>query len=177
MNHTEANLLSRAISFAARSHSGQVRKDGETPYFAHPVRVMTILLTQFGVRDPEVLAAAVLHDTIEDTTADRDDLIEHFGPRVAELVAVLSKDKRLPEDERERRYFDDLAAAPLDAKLCKLGDALDNLVDCESLPPGGRRKAADKAKQLLELFAPGFPGEWEHVLDIVRDQCRRTERL
>ena len=60
MNDPDPPFLLRAISFARRSHLGQMRKDGETPYFAHPVRVMTILLTEFGVTDPEVEKAKKL---------------------------------------------------------------------------------------------------------------------
>ena len=75
----QTQLLMQAISVAARAHEGQCRKDGATPYIAHPVRVMMILRHVFGVDDPQVLMAGVLHDTIEDTTVDRDFLIEQFG--------------------------------------------------------------------------------------------------
>lgn len=176
MNDPDPTFLLRAISFAGRSHLGQMRKDGETPYFAHPVRVMTILLTEFGVTDPEVLAAAALHDTIEDTTTDRDDLIERFGPRVAEYVALLSKDKRMPEAPREQRFFDDLAAAPLEVKLCKLGDVYDNLIDSKSLTEAGRQKAVEKAKKLIALFEPTMPKAWRHALEKVRQRIEAAER-
>src|SRR5436190_896130 len=95
---TNSHMLLEAISFAARKHQGQLRKDDRTPYFAHPVRVMMIVRDRWGITDPEVLAAAVLHDTIEDTTTDYDDVVKRFGPRVAQLVALLTKDKRLPEE-------------------------------------------------------------------------------
>ena len=119
----DLDLVSRAISFAQRAHHGQLRKDRVTPYAAHPMRVLMLMMRVFKVADPEVLAAAALHDTIEDTTTDRDDLIAAFGERVASYVAELSKDKRVPEAERENRYFDGLAGAPLEVKLLKLGDA------------------------------------------------------
>src|SRR5256885_16211304 len=93
---TNSLMLLEAISFAARKPQGQLRKAGRTPYFAHPVRVMMIVRDRWGVTDPEVLAAAVLHDTIEDTTTDYDDVVKRFGPRVAQFVALLTKDKRLP---------------------------------------------------------------------------------
>ncbi|OYV87741.1 MAG: hypothetical protein B7Z73_09670, partial [Planctomycetia bacterium 21-64-5] len=96
----EFKSLLSAISFAARAHEGQFRKDGETPYIAHPLRVMTVASQLFGVSDLEALMAAVLHDTIEDTRTDHDDLSEQFGTRVADYVAALTKDKRLPEETR-----------------------------------------------------------------------------
>jgi (p)ppGpp synthase/HD superfamily hydrolase len=162
------DLLLEAISFAARKHQGQTRKDGRTPYFAHPVRVLMILITEFGVTDPEVLAAAVLHDTIEDTTTDYDDIAERFGPRVAGFVALLTKDARMPEEERERRFLADLAAAPIEVRLCKLADTYDNLIDSVALTPAARQKALDKAKKLLAAFEPTMPDEWRASWEKVR---------
>ena len=82
------HLWQRAASFAARAHAGQVRKDGVTPYFAHPVRVAMIVREVFGCDDEVALAAAFLHDTIEDTRTDYDDLLGAFGPRVADCVGT-----------------------------------------------------------------------------------------
>ncbi len=115
---TGKELLIRADAFASKRHDGQMRRDGVTPYVEHPRAVMRILLDEFGVNDPEILAAALLHDTIEDTRTDYDELSERFGRRVASIVAVLSKDNRLPERRREREYFKQLSEAPLGAKLC-----------------------------------------------------------
>src|SRR5580704_12405344 len=92
-----------AIAFAARAHQGQLRKDGRTPYVSHVFRVSMVLRDLFGVTDHGVLTAAVLHDTLEDTTTDFDDLRE-FGDEVAGWVALLSKDKRLPEEQRGEAY-------------------------------------------------------------------------
>lgn len=171
----EYALLSKAIAFAQRAHEGQFRKDGRTPYASHPVRVLVVMMRVFGVDDPEVLAAAVLHDTIEDTTTDRDDLADAFGERVAAWVADLSKDKRLPEAEREDTYFARLAAAPVEVKLLKLGDTLDNLHDCASLAKPQREKATGKARRLVELFEPSLSGSWSHVLAAVRERIRTLE--
>lgn len=161
-------LLLRAISFAARVHSGQTRKDGETPYIAHPMRVMTIMATVFGIREPEILATCVLHDTIEDTKTDRDEIIEHFGETVGGYVACLSKDRRLHEDERERAYLNALASAPVEVRLCKLADLLDNLSDSRGLDGDARTRTIVRAKKLVQRLAPEFPGEWIHVLECVR---------
>jgi guanosine-3',5'-bis(diphosphate) 3'-pyrophosphohydrolase len=173
--HDESTLLAEAISFAARKHEGQLRKDGRTPYFAHPVRVMMIVRDRWGIDDPEVLAAAVLHDTIEDTTTDYDDVAQRFGPRVAQIVALLTKDKRLPEEQREASYHAALSAGPLEARLCKLADTLDNLLDCSALTEGGRDKAIRRAKHVIETFEPTMPAEWRHALAAVQDRIAAVE--
>jgi (p)ppGpp synthase/HD superfamily hydrolase len=131
-------LIQRAISFAARVHRHQLRKDGATPYVAHPVRVAFTLLMTFGIDDEQTLAAAVLHDTIEDTTTDFDDLAAEFGPEVARYVAALTKDSRLPEEEREKVFFDVLDRAPWQVRAIKMADVYDNLLD------GGNNVSAEK---------------------------------
>src|SRR5437899_8822182 len=97
-------LMLEAITFATRAHQGQLRKDGRTPYASHVFRVCLIVRQVFGIDDVSVLMAAVLHDTVEDTTTDYDELKEEFGAEVAGWVADLSKDKRLPDDQREKAY-------------------------------------------------------------------------
>jgi (p)ppGpp synthase/HD superfamily hydrolase len=81
------------IALAARAHQGQLRKDQRTPYVSHVFRVAMIARDVFGCEDPLVLTAAVLHDTIEDTTTDYDGIEEAFGAEVARRVAALTKNK------------------------------------------------------------------------------------
>jgi (p)ppGpp synthase/HD superfamily hydrolase len=116
------SVLFAAVAFAARAHKNQLRKDKETPYVAHPMRVCLIVRHVFGIDDPKVLAAALLHDTIEDTTTDYDDLLELFGQDVADWVSALTKEMRLPETERERTYCAVLSAAPWQVYAGKLAD-------------------------------------------------------
>lgn len=175
MVFNDSTLLLNAISFAARAHHGQFRNDAKTPYVSHPFRVFTVLSRVFGVDDQETLAAAVLHDTIEDTTTDHDDLSEKFGRRVADFVAALSKDKRLPEETREEAYHQALAAAPTEVQLCKLADVYDNLIDSVGMDAKQRQKKIGKARQAVEIFTPRFPDRWRHVLDLVREQIERAE--
>jgi guanosine-3',5'-bis(diphosphate) 3'-pyrophosphohydrolase len=171
---TDLDRLLPAISFAARAHQGHFRKDGKTPYIAHPLRVMTIAAQLFGVSDVETLMAAVLHDTIEDTRTDHDDLREAFGPRVADYVAALSKDKRLAEPRREQEYHDALAAAPVAVQLCKLADVYDNLIDSVGMERKDRRKKIDKAQEAVDRFAPTLLAEWKHALERVREAIRKA---
>src|SRR5438309_11633272 len=87
--------LLEAVAFAARAHQGQLRKDGTTPYVSHVFRVCLVLRHVFGIDDRQALMAAALHDTLEDTNTDFDDLKDEFGEEVAAWVSALSKDKRL----------------------------------------------------------------------------------
>ncbi len=144
------DLLARADRFAEERHRHHFRNDGVTPYVEHPRAVMAILRHELGVADAGALAAALLHDTIEDTRTDYDDLAARFGRRVAEFVAALTKDKRLPEPRREREYFARLARSPLPVKLCKIADTIHNLRDAN---PEKRPKALLKARRLLRTFA------------------------
>jgi guanosine-3',5'-bis(diphosphate) 3'-pyrophosphohydrolase len=142
-------LLAAADEFATWKHRHQFRRDGVTPYINHPRGVMIILRDEFGVSDIDTLAAGLLHDTIEDTATDYDEILERFGRRVADLVAVLTKDKRLPESKREREYFAQLSRAPLQARLCKIADSLYNVRDSDAKH---RPKAVKKARRLLSAF-------------------------
>lgn len=167
------DLLLQAISYAVRVHVGQLRKDGQTPYAAHPMRVMTVLALIFKVHDPELLAAAALHDTIEDTTTDFDDLSTRFGTRVAQYVALLTKDMRLVEAQRELAYEEALAAAPAEVQLCKLADAYDNLSDARSLSSAHRERTVRKTRNLLQLLQPSLELRWPHALEAVHQQLER----
>jgi guanosine-3',5'-bis(diphosphate) 3'-pyrophosphohydrolase len=165
------NLL-EAIAFAARVHRYQLRKDDKTPYASHVFRVCLILRHVFGIDDPRVLQAAVLHDTIEDTTTDCDDLSERFGADVAGWVACLSKDKRLPEKEREAAYVAGLAKAPWQVKACKLADIFDNLVDSPHLTPQKRVRTARRSREYLAAcddvnLPQAVRQAWERVNDLL----------
>jgi len=149
------HLWQAAVSFSARAHRHQVRRDGHTPYFAHPVRVMMTVVHVFGCTDEVTLCAALLHDTIEDTTTDYDDLAERFGRAVADLVAVLTKNMARPEPEREREYDARLAKADWRARLVKLADVYDNLCDVHTQPAEKvsqkRADAIEKCERALRL--------------------------
>jgi guanosine-3',5'-bis(diphosphate) 3'-pyrophosphohydrolase len=138
------DLVQLATDFAARKHAHQFRDDEKTPYIEHPLTVMRIVRDEFGEHDPEMLAAALLHDTIEDCGVDVDQLRKLFGQRVARLVSVLSEDKRLPQAAREREYLDRLVRGPLAAKICKVADVLHNLRDATETDRGKKLRMGRK---------------------------------
>lgn len=125
-------LWLNAASFAARKHQHSFRKDERTPYVAHVYRVAMTVRDVFGCDDPIAITAALLHDTIEDTGTDYDEIEEAFGGAVADVVAALSKNPALPEPEREVDYDKRLANAPWQARLVKLADCFDNYMDANS---------------------------------------------
>jgi len=155
----------RAVSFAARKHAGQLRKDGQTPYFAHPVRVAMVVRHVFGQADETALVAALLHDVLEDTTADYDELSEEFGRDVADAVAALSKDSRLPEEQREAEYDRQLSAASWQARLIKLSDVYDNY--CDARNDQERAKYAERAERAIRCA--GDAPELAQAVTAVRD--------
>lgn len=148
-------LWQEAVSFAARAHQGQVRRDDRTPYIAHCVRVTLTISQLFQCQDEAVLAAAVLHDTIEDTTTDYEDILQHFGKDVADLVAAMTKNMALPEATREVEYDAQLAQADWRARLIKLADTYDNLCDVVTVPTEKRerrqRESRERAKRAVAL--------------------------
>jgi guanosine-3',5'-bis(diphosphate) 3'-pyrophosphohydrolase len=132
----DTTLLLRAARFAAERHADQRRKDtAQTPYINHCLAVAETLAVAGGVTDAEVLAAALLHDTVEDTPTTPDELRERFGARVCALVAELTDDKRLDKPVRKERQVEHAAASSRDAKLVKLGDKICNLQDLTHAPP------------------------------------------
>ena len=119
-------LWQRAASFAARAHQHQIRKDGRTPYVAHVFRVAMTVRDVFDCEDEAALCTALLHDTIEDTATDYDDIESNFGTLIADSVAAMTKNMLLREDAREKDYDARLASGPWQARLVKLADVYDN---------------------------------------------------
>ena len=124
-------LLDKAIIFAVNAHRGQLRKGSNAPYILHPMEAAAIVAAMTD--DEEVIAAAVLHDTVEDTAVTLDEICEQFGKRVAELVAAESENKR--EDKpaastwkiRKEETIEHLKTAPKEVKMLTLGDKLSNI--------------------------------------------------
>lgn len=149
MTEVEPRLWQTAASYAARVHNHQYRKDKKTPFVAHPFRVAMVLRDIFGCDDEVAIATALLHDTIEDTRTDFDDIHKRFGRDVADCVACMTKNMLLIEEQREIDYDKRLAEGPWQARIVKLADVYDNGLD---LPrPGLRRKCIARCQRALDL--------------------------
>lgn len=120
------NIIDRAIIFAARAHHGQTRKATDIPYVTHPFAVGMLL--QKAMCTDEVIAAGILHDTLEDTSTTYEELGEQFGVRIANLVQAASEqDKRLPWEERKQHTINKLKDACLEDIQILTADKLHNL--------------------------------------------------
>lgn len=124
-------LLDRAIIFAVKAHAGTERRGKGYPYIVHPLEAMEIVATM--TPDQELLAAAALHDTVEDTDVTVEQIRAEFGDRIATLVADESEERPngLSDEEswhdRKRAAINHLANASHDAKIVALGDKLSNM--------------------------------------------------
>ena len=154
----DTTLLDRAIVFAVRAHAGTERRGKGFPYIVHPMEAVEIVATM--TPDQELLAAAALHDTVEDTDVTVEQIRTEFGDRIASLVAsesdIVLGD--LPAEEswhaRKQAAIDRLARASHDAKIVALGDKLSNM----------RAIARDYAQQgdaLWDLFHAKDPKDHE----------------
>ena len=129
-------LLLRAAAFAAHKHRNQRRKDADaSPYINHPIALANVLANEAAISDGTVLAAALLHDTIEDTDTTRIELESEFGLTIAAIVAEVTDDKSLPKAERKRLQVEHAAHISNSAKLVKLADKICNLRDVANSPP------------------------------------------
>jgi guanosine-3',5'-bis(diphosphate) 3'-pyrophosphohydrolase len=132
------NKLLEAASFAAKQHKNQKRKgaDGE-PYINHPLEVANLLANVGKVEDMDVLIAALLHDTIEDTETTEEKIAGMFGKKVSKIVSEVTDDKSLPKAERKQMQVEHAPHLSTGAKLVKLGDKISNITDIMKNPPDG----------------------------------------
>jgi guanosine-3',5'-bis(diphosphate) 3'-pyrophosphohydrolase len=167
-------LLLKALAFAAHKHRDQRRKDADaSPYINHPIALADALVNEGGVTDFEVLCAALLHDTVEDTDTTHEELVDAFGSRIARIVAEVTDDKHLPKAERKRLQIEHAPKISHEAKLVKLADKLVNLRDVAERPPAKwdlarRREYFDWAKQVIDGLR-GAPGEEMRRLEAAFD--------
>lgn len=166
----ELKLVFKALHFSAHKHKNQRRKDADaSPYINHPIAVANVLLNEADVTDLEVICAALLHDTIEDTETHRDELLREFGTAITGFVEEVSDDKSLDKDERKRRQITNAARASPQAKLVKLADKICNLRDILSSPPANwplqrKQRYFDWANEVINNLR-GVHAELESVFD------------
>ena len=131
-----SQLILKAAHFAAQKHRDQRRKNEDaSPYINHPISVAKIISEIGNVENPEVLAAALLHDTLEDTETSVEEIIENFGERVCSLVQEVTDDKTLPRQTRKDLQIQHAPQLSEGAVLIKLGDKISNVTDITNTPP------------------------------------------
>src|SRR3989442_14847850 len=157
-------LLLKALAFAAHKHRDQRRKDAESsPYINHPIALADVLINEGDVMDVEILCAALLHDTVEDTATTHEELVNAFGSKIARIVAEVTDDTSLPKAERKRLQVEHAAGLSKEANLVKLADQICNLPDISDRPPAHRdqqrrRENLDRARRAVDGVRGAHPG-------------------
>lgn len=172
-------LVSRAADFAARRHATQHRKGtAREPYVNHLAEVAALLAETAGKPDAALVAAGWLHDTLEDTRTDREELDRLFGSRVADLVAEVTDDKSLPKAERKRRQVEAAPHKSAGARAIKVADKTSNLRSLTMSPPDGweRQRIADYIAWAEDVVAGcrGTNAALEDIFDRAVAQARAT---
>jgi (p)ppGpp synthase/HD superfamily hydrolase len=156
--------VARALDFAARKHSAQRRKGAKAePYINHLTEVALLLAEASCGKDPELVMAGLLHDTMEDTATTREELAETFGEDVASLVAQVTDDMGLPRQERKTRQVQTAPTKSARARMIKLADKIANLRSIAESPPMGwsERKKREYVAWAREVAAAcGSTDEW-----------------
>jgi len=130
------NKLLEAASFAAKKHRNQKRKGSDAePYINHPLEVANLLANIGKVEDYNILIAAILHDTIEDTETTKEEIIGRFGEEVCSYVLEVTDDKSLPKQVRKQKQVEHAPHLSYGAKQIKLGDKISNITDVTNNPP------------------------------------------
>ena len=136
MASEETLVLLKALKFSASKHRTQRRKDHDkSPYINHPIDVAEMLLRVGRVQDIDVVVAAILHDTIEDTDTEPDEIERLFGQKVLSLVNEVTDDKNLPKEVRKSLQVETAPKKSVGAKQIKIADKISNLRDIVHSPP------------------------------------------
>lgn len=191
-------FLEKALHYAWTHHKGQKRLGG-APYVVHPYRVAKIVADEWGVRDHEILAACLLHDTVEDTELTIDEIEHCVSPYTADLVHHLTKypfdelkgvqtwkdvlfsfdapKPDAPKADREKIYLEWLAKGPNHAIIVKCADRVDNLRDMggSGWTPRKKLSYADEARKILELARNRLTGTHPATLGLDK-QIREIDR-
>ena len=150
------SCITQARNFARKKHRGQLRKNGKSTTFSH-LKCVVKNLKKMNVTNEEIICAAWLHDTIEDTDTDFDSIKEKFGKNVADIVVSVTKDNRLPKKQREMKYGKDLKSSNSKAKLVKIADILANVNDA---PNAGKNSRWEKQQFVKKSKY------WKYVSDV-----------
>lgn len=166
-----------AVAFAAEKHSNQRRKNADaSPYINHPIQLAQVLANEGGIVNTDVLCAAVLHDTLEDTDTTEAELKKLFGPKIASIVVEVTDDKSLPKEVRKQMQIDHAPHSSHEAKLVKLADKICNLRDMLNAPPAGW--PAERRVEYVEWAARVINGargantKLERIFDALVEQGR-----
>jgi guanosine-3',5'-bis(diphosphate) 3'-pyrophosphohydrolase len=158
LNDDSLKQIFDALQFSADKHRKLKRKNKHaTPYINHPIDVARILVTVGGVNDTDIICAALLHDTIEDTQTTEKEIEDIFGTKVKDYVVELTDNMELSADRRKEMQAKSFPHKSTGAKLIKLCDKISNVSDVIHDPPvfwthSRRLRYLDSAEQLLDAI-------------------------
>lgn len=171
MTSDDFELLGKAFWLAATAHDGQRRKYTGEPYLVHPAEVAALVYENGG--DAEMMAAALLHDVVEDTDVTIDGIAELCGPNVAGLVLALTDVSRSEDGNRAARKAKDrqhLQKQCGDAKTIKLADLISNHRSISSHDPGFAEVYQREAVALLDVLKEGGPKLWNQLKTLLEQK-------
>lgn len=168
------DLVMQAAVFASHYHRRQLRKDGSTPYIHHPLEVAA-LLARHGA-DVTTVAAALLHDVVEDTDVTIEQVAEQFGGEIAGLVAEVTDDKSLPKARRKELQIEHAPHISHRAKLIKLADKACNLGNmAQAVPQGWSRQRLEEYFHWADAVVAGLR-DAHRELEACYDEAARQGR-
>lgn len=171
------NQFVSALAFSATKHRDQRRKDVEaSPYINHPIALVDVLVNEGGILNWDVLCAALLHDSIEDTQTTAEELTKAFGKNVTAIVLEVTDDKALPKEERKLQQIAHAPHSSHEAKLVKLADKICNLRDILASPPSGwdvkRKQAYFEWAAAVVAGIRGSNSKLEKIFDALLEKGR-----
>jgi len=177
-NQCELALVFEALHFAAGKHKKQRRKGVDSmPYINHPIAVAYYLCTYANICDPNIIAAAILHDTLEDTDATPGEIEDNFGKQVLKLVLEVTDDKNLPKKVRRREQENTVSQQSHGAKLIRIADKISNVHDLLYAPPAGwdsetQIEYLDWTERVIKKIK-GVNPDLEHKYDKMLEKTRQ----
>jgi len=174
----DLHSILQAARFAAEKHAAQRRKGATAePYVNHLLEVAELVSGAISESNPNLVIAALLHDTVEDVGVTREDLVQRFGPEVADLVMEVTDDKSLPKDERKRLQIEHAPKLSVGAQTIKLADKISNLRAILISPPVSWSSERQKqyfewAKQVVDAMPqpnPILKAEFDRTFARFRD--------
>ncbi len=174
---SDLEIILKTADFAAVQHKDQRRKGSDAdPYINHPLSVARLLVEVGGIQDIEILAAAMLHDTVEDTETTEAEITELFGKTIASIVMEVTDDKELEKQERKRLQIEHAPHLSPGAKLVKLADKISNIQDVVSNPPADwDRKRRIEYVQWGKNVVAGLRGSNAALEKYFDELCERAD--
>jgi guanosine-3',5'-bis(diphosphate) 3'-pyrophosphohydrolase len=169
------SIVLKAAEFSAHKHRDQRRKNADaSPYINHPIGVANVLKNEGGISDPVILAAALLHDTLEDTETTYEELRGQFGDEIADVVVEVTDTKWLSKEARKQLQISKASHSSIQARAVKLADKICNLRDILGSPPDGwslerKQEYFDWAKEVVDGVRGAHP-ELEQRFDALYRQ-------